>query len=72
MQCVQSKPTTRHSNHHFHALDGGVHSLAAARHAEDIPDGRNSLDYARPGNMSLWLGVHGHNHCHSGLEDGPT
>ena len=66
------KLTTRHSNHRSHALDVGAHIFVIARHAADIPDGHNSLDYARLGNMSLWLGVHGHNHRRNGLEDGPT
>lgn len=71
-QYGECKLTTRHSNHHSHAPGGSVHSLAAAHHVADIPDGHNSLGYARHGSMSLWLGVHGHNHRHSGLEDGPT
>ena len=66
------KLTTRHSNHRFHALDVGAHTFVIAHHAADIPDGHNSLGYARLGNMSLWLGVRGHNHHRSGLEDGPT
>ena len=66
------KLTTRHSNHRSHALGGDARTFAIARHAADIPDGHNSLDCARLGNMSLWLGVRGHNHRRSGLEDGPT
>ena len=50
-RCV-IKLTIRHSNHHFRALDADVQSLAAARHAADIPEDRNSLGYAPPGNMS--------------------
>lgn len=72
--CVKSRLTTRHSNRHshYHSPDAGVHSLAAARHAADIPAGHSNLDCARPGNMSLWLVVHGHSHRRSGLEDDPT
>ena len=74
-QCVKPRLTTRHSNHHSHSHSlaaAGVHNPAAARHAAGIPAGRNSLDYARPDNMSLWLVVHGHSRRRSGLEDGPT
>ena len=69
---VQISLTTRRSNRHSHSLAGVAHSLEAARHAADIPDDRNSRDYARPDNTSLWLGVRGHSHRRNGLEDGPT
>ena len=71
---VSSGLTTRHSNRHSRERShaGVVHSLAFARYAADIPAGHNNLGYVRPGNMSLWLVVHGYSHRHNGLEDGPT